>query len=389
MAHSSICTLNPIMQTEILKVVDWQGESKKAFKDNPGREHSMYVCGELANRLRYLSTARKALTACLNGGPADQLEKEVLELLNTSSQLDQFLRNTFEKTFNEKRKYREEHPENVSTGWNGFTGNVTLEWVSTLLPFPLLSDDSNPRVHYTKASNKVYKFIDSLGVPDSDTVKEFMNDITNLDSNGVGNRYEQHMEIAGELDSGVEKIFIDFYVGQVHSAVFVRCKSFRGGNMAGFYSGMTSSMLTDGDMGYGQEQLGNPHGNKFEKFFNFMVNAWLAERTCLVKKTDEPMSVRNATLNAIGFKNAPDSKAVSTRYRYIQVTDEAWQKYKESEAVFKQHCADCNYTKAFWFRKAHFAQRNGTVYLVSAHWCHRTCAEVNPSPEPHVVEVLV
>ena len=118
MAHSSICALNPIMQTEILKVVDWQGEAKKAFKDNPSREHSMYVCGELANRLRYLSTARKALMACLNGGPADQTEKEVLELLNTSGQLDQFFRNTFEKTFSAKRKYREEHPENVSTSWN-------------------------------------------------------------------------------------------------------------------------------------------------------------------------------------------------------------------------------------------------------------------------------
>lgn len=389
MAHSSICALNPIMQTEILKVVDWKGEAKKAFKDNPSREHSMYVCGELANRLRYLSTARTALMACLNGGPADQTEKAVLDLLTTSDPLDRAFGKAFENTFNAKRKYREEHPDDVNTAWNGFTGNITLAWVSTLLPFPLLSDESSPRVHYTKASNRVYKFIESLGVPDSNTVKEFMKDITNLDSKGVGNLYEQHMEIAGELDSGVEKIFIDFYVGKTHSAVFVRCKSFRDGNMAGFYSGMTSSMLTDGDMGYGQEQLGNPHGNKFEKFFNFMVNAWLAEKTCLIKKTDEPMSVRNATLNAIGFKNAPESKAMSTRYRYIQVTDEAWHKYKESEALFKQHCTDCNYTKAFWFRKAHFSQRNGTVYLVSAHWCHRTCAEVNPSPEPHVVEILV
>lgn len=38
---------------------------------------------------------------------------------------------------------------------------------------------------------------------------------------------------------------------------------------------------------------------------------------------------------------------------------------------------------------SHFAKRNGTIYLVSAHWCHRTCAEVNPTPERPVVEVLV
>lgn len=400
MAHSSIYALNPIMQTEILKVVDWQGEAKKAFKDNPSREHSMFVCGELANRLQYLSTARTALFYCLNGDAfkrgnnltSDDLEREVLELLHTSDPFDQAIGKTFEKSFDAKRKYREEHPDNVNPDWNGFTGNVTLAWVSTLLPFPLLSDESSPRVHYTKASNRVYKFIESLGVPDSATVKEFMRDITNLEQNGdcaVGNLYEQHLEIAGELDSGVEKIFIDFYVGKVHSAVFVRCKSFRNGNMAGFYAVDTTSMLADGEMRYSQDQMGNPYGNKFEKFFNFMVNAWLAEKTCLIQKTDEPMSVRNATLNAIGFKNAPESKTLSTRYRYIHVTDEAWRKYKESEALFKQHCTDCNYTKAFWFRKAHFSQRNGTVYLVSAHWCHRTCAEVNHSPEPHVVEVLV
>lgn len=101
------------------------------------------------------------------------------------------------------------------------------------------------------------------------------------------------------------------------------------------------------------------------------------------------MSVRNATLNATGFKNLPEAKTMSTQYRYIQVTDEAWAKHKESEAVFRQHCTDCNYTKAFWFRKSHFAKRNGTIYLVSAHWCHRTCAEVNPTPERPVVEVLV
>lgn len=399
MAHSSICSLNPIMQTEILKVIDWQGEYKKAFKENPGRKHSEFVGGELCKRLRYLNVARCALLFCLNGNAFEngyavslRIEKEVLELLNTSDPIDQKFREVFEKTFNAKRKYREEHPNKANFDWNGFTGNVTIFWASTLLPFPLFSDESNPRVHYTKASNRVYKFIESLGVPDSSTVKEFMKDITSLEQQNeiiAGRPYEQHLEIAGELDSGVEKIFIDFYVGKVHSVVFVRCKSFRNGNVAGFYAINTESMLSDGEMRYNQELMGNPHGDKFEKFFNFMVNAWLAERTCLVNKADEPMSVRNATINAIGFKNAPESNDMSARYRYIQVTDEAWKKYKESEAVFKQHCTDCNYTKAFWFRKSHFAQRNGNIYLVSAHWCHRTCAEVSPGPERPVVEVLV
>lgn len=400
MAHSSICSLNPIMQTEILKVIDWQGEYKKAFKENPGRQHSEFVCGELCKRLMYLNTARNALFYCLNGNAfkrennltGDDLEKDVLELLDTSDPFDQKLRETFKKTFDFKRRYREEHPDNVNPDWNGFTGNTTIFWATTLLPFPLLSDESNPRVHYTKSSNRVYKFIESLGVPDENTVKEFMKDITGLEQHdecAIGYLYEQHLEIAGELDSGVEKIFIDFYVGKVHSVVFVRCKSFRNGNAAGYYAINTDSMLTDGKMRYSQELMGNPHGDKFEKFFNFMVNAWLAERTCLVNKTEEPMSVKNATINAIGFKNSPESNDMSARYRYIQVTDEAWKKYKESEAVFKQHCTDCNYTKAFWFRKSHFAQRNGNIYLVSAHWCHRTCAEVSPGPARPVVEVLV
>lgn len=400
MAHSSICSLNPIMQTEILKVIDWQGEYKRAFKENPGRQHSEFVGGELCKRLRYLSTARNALLLCIHGDIvgdegqrfSDKIENEVLDLLNTSDTFDQRFRQTFQKTFENKKKYREQHPVTLGMGWNGFTGNVTVAWISTLLPFSLLSDENDPRVHYTKASNRVYNFVKSLGDPDENTVKEFMKNIMNLevrDSTVTGNLYEQHLEIAGELDSGVEKIFIDFYVGKMYSVVFVRCKSFRHGNMAGFYTIDSSSMITEGKVRYSQSEMGNPHGDKFEQFFKFMVNAWLAERTCLVSKVEEPLSVRNATINAIGFNNAPGSKDMSARYRYIQVTDEAWKKYKESEAVFKQHCTDCNYTKAFWFRKSHFAQRNGNIYLVSAHWCHRTCAEVSPGPERPVVEVLV
>ena len=163
MAHSSICTLNPIMQTEILKIVDWQGEAKRAFKYNPGREHSMYVCGELANRLMYLPVARKALMHCLNGGPADQTEKELLELLNTNKEMDKHFRKTFQSSFDSKRKYRSENPDSVTSQLNGFTGYITPMWISTLLPFPLLSDDNDSRIRYTKASNKVYKFIESLG----------------------------------------------------------------------------------------------------------------------------------------------------------------------------------------------------------------------------------
>ena len=304
MAHSSICTLNPIMQTEILKVVDWQGEAKKAFKDNPGREHSMFVCGELAHRLQYLSTARTALMACLNGGPADQTEQAVLDLLNTSNDRDKQFRKAFEHSFEDKRKYRERHPDSVTSQLNGLTGYITPIWISTLLPFPLLSDENDCRVRYTKASNKVYKFLESLGEPSPDTVKEFMRDITKYSDTSTPiehHLFEQHLEIAGELDSGTEKIFIDFYVGAIYSVVFVRCKSYRNGFQAGFDIMLTSDLTIHGSLGIDNEQIGNKDGSRFHKFFTFMVNAWLAERTCLVEKTAEPLSVRNATVNATGF----------------------------------------------------------------------------------------
>ena len=244
--------------------------------------------------------------------------------------------------------------------------------------------------HFLRTGNRVCKFLRSLGKPDAEVRKSFIKEVTQLEmvSNDQyhANMYEQHWMIDEERDGKTSTEFIDFYLGAVNGVVLVRRKGM--GHRAGCYIISTRRELTDTKYCQSDEWIQNPDGENYAEYFDFIVNAWVAERTKLTSVGEDTQQGVRRIRNVMA-KVSKNPTVNTVQYRYIQVTDEAWKKYKESEAVFKQHSGDCNYTKAFWFRKSHFAQRNGNIYLVSAHWCHRTCTEVSPGPEKQVVEVLV
>ena len=244
--------------------------------------------------------------------------------------------------------------------------------------------------HFRRAGNRVCKFLRSLGKPDAEVRKSFIKDVIQIEmvnnDQYRANMYEQHWMIDEERDGKTSTEFIDFYLGAINGIVLVRRKGMN--HRAGCYIISTRRELTDTKYCQADEWIQNPDGETYAEYFDFIVNAWVAEKTKLTSVgEDDKQGVRR--IRNVMAKVSKNPTVNTVEYRYIQVTDEAWKKYKESEAVFKRHRTDCNYTKAFWFRKAHFSQRNGKIYLVSAHWCHRTCADVSPGVDKPVVEVLV
>jgi hypothetical protein len=384
MAHSSIYGLNPILQSEILQCIDWKGELSNAFTTSPSKEHSEYVCGELSSSLLNREEMTAAIVQYIN---ASALPPSYINQTTVKNALNA-IKKDYPDIYADILKYKDgmsKVPNAPKLSELMFP--TTVRWLANEQPVCIFRDPNSSKIHYQKMDNRVLRFLESLGEPDNATIKQFFMDI--MQANEVTHTmscYESHTMCDEIVDGKTQRVFLDFYVGPAHSVVFVRKQ---GMQAAGFYIIGTAASINTGKLAANQSAFGNAEGNKYEKYFKIMVNAWLAERTKLVEHTDEPLSSKNQVINLIGAKGDPKAYDMSARYRYIQVTDEAWKKYKESEAVFKQHCTDCNYTKAFWFRKSHFAQRNGNIYLVSAHWCHRTCAEVSPGPERPVVEVLV
>lgn len=388
MAHSSIYGLNPILQAEILQWIDWKGIRRNAFTENPSREHSEFVCSELSNALMHEQNKTAALVQYVNATvlPSSYINQTIInDTLKLLSKEHPDIYAEIMQLKNDISAYAAS--QGFNTKMTELMFPTTIRWLSRETPVCIFSNRNNPKIRYQKADNRVLRFLESLGDPDNETIKQCFLDIMGADEiTRTMSCYESHM-MCDEIINGItEKTFIDFYVGPAHSVVFVRKADLES---AGYYIIGTAASINNGKLSANQQALRNPNGDKYKKYFKLMVNAWLAERTKLVNQVTEPLASKNQVINIIGAKGDPKAYEKSARYRYIQVTDEAWKKYKESEAVFKQHCTDCNYTKAFWFRKSHFAQRNGNIYLVSAHWCHRTCAEVSPGMDKPVVEVLV